>query len=441
MDLIFSLPGLLSFALLAASLLFFARSVELGALSLPCIMALTSLTYFFVMPAVRLSVGDNGFLGMYFNRDALEWMHWSVLLYAAGAVFAFARGMRTLRLNPAVPRPHDPPLNNAILILLAALAVLGLIAQILAGRLNIEGITSAVEGTEGGFTLRFLNLFFTMMIPLTLIYLVRENFSTRSLIVLGIVSLIILQAAFRYRIVILGLGAVGAFAMLRGFRVHVPYLLGAAVGGIIVLNMIGMARKGRGSGIDLAIVEGMSWSDLFTSFGGEIGIVYVLSYTAQSPLPDFAFLEPWLVGIARLVPTFLWPDKPTAEYLTHFIAGFGVANADKAGIAAPQHVEMLLQFGWWGVLPLAFLYFSIACWLVKQCHRCGREARIAGCAMIPAFFGFYMQTRGYFFQILADGLFLFAPIFLAHAGLGRRRTEAPSQRMSVRGRSSMQVRT
>ena len=39
---------------------------------------------------------------------------------------------------------------------------------------------------------------------------------------------------------------------------------------------------------------------------------------------------------------------------------------------------------------------------------------VAGCSLAPVFFGFYMQTSGYFFQILSDGLFIFGPIFLVH---------------------------
>jgi hypothetical protein len=100
--------------------------------------------------------------------------------------------------------------------------------------------------------------------------------------------------------------------------------------------------------------------------------------------------------------------------MRYFISGATVANADQAGVAAPQHVEMLLQFGWFGMVPLAFLYFSIAALLIYKLSRLGREARIAGCSMAPAFFGFYMQTRGYFFQVFADALFIFGPLFAMH---------------------------
>ncbi len=50
-------------------------------------------------------------------------------------------------------------------------------------------------------------------------------------------------------------------------------------------------------------------------------------------------------------------------------------------------------------------------WLVKAFAYRGYEARLVGCAIIPSYFGYYMQTRGYFFQIFVDGLFMLASAF------------------------------
>jgi len=103
--------------------------------------------------------------------------------------------------------------------------------------------------------------------------------------------------------------------------------------------------------------------------------------------------------------------------MRHIISGTTLPGAEYAGIAAPQHVEILVQMGWWGLFPLAFLYFSLAGWLVKSLAHRGYEARLAGCATVPPFFGYYMQTRGYFFATLADGLFMFVPLFLLNLNM------------------------
>ena len=48
-----------------------------------------------------------------------------------------------------------------------------------------------------------------------------------------------------------------------------------------------------------------------SSFSGEAGIVYTLGYIADHPLPNLVMFEPWTVGFARLIPSFIWTDKPT----------------------------------------------------------------------------------------------------------------------------------
>jgi hypothetical protein len=184
------------------------------------------------------------------------------------------------------------------------------------------------------------------------------------------------------------------------------------VGAVFLVNVLAQIRR-YGQGVDLSALEDASVGDFFSSFPGEIGIVFVTAYIAANPLPALAMFEPWTVALARLVPSFLWPDKPTADYTLYFAAGLTAEGADKAGVAAPQQVEMLLQFGWIGVPLLAFFYFSIAIWLVSRLHKLGREARIAGCSLVPVYFGYYMQTRGgYFFQIFADAIFVIGPLFL-----------------------------
>jgi hypothetical protein len=257
-------------------------------------------------------------------------------------------------------------------------------------------------------------------VPLTLILLIRERFSLRSLAALVLVLGVFLQAGFRFRILMLLTGAAGAFALQRGFKIGI---LRGAVGfalGLLLVNVIGAVRR-YGQGIDLSGLTSERFDSMTRSFGGEFSVVYAFDYITANPLPPPNWVEPWVVGVARLVPSFLWPDKPVAEYLTRVSAGAAVPGADKAGIAAPQHVEILFQFGWWGLLPMAFCYFWIAGWLVRRVAFTGRELRLAGCALIPFFFGYYMQTRGYFFQVLADGLFILGPLFILS---GRSRLQA-----------------
>lgn len=107
-------------------------------------------------------------------------------------------------------------------------------------------------------------------------------------------------------------------------------------------------------------------------------------------------------------------------------------GAEQAGIAATQHVEMLLQWGWLGLGPLSFLYFCIACLLLSRLHKLDRTVRIAGYSLVPAYFGFYMQTRGYFFQIFADAIFMLAPLYLLNLGSSLRLFASPRRAAGTR---------
>ena len=417
MELITTTMGLLTLIPLGFMFFFFASRSPLGALSLPSVTAMTSAIYFYVMPAVSLASGDDRFLGM--RLTSLEWVHAVVLLYILGALAAFLVFRRAFLINPAAPRPDEGRLNGLSLGFLWVLTIAMIVSQVELGRLNLLGSRNYELNADTSGQLSFLGEGYNLLVPLTLIFLIRRNFSLPSLLLLAPVLFVLAQAGFRFRIMILLAAVTVAFLLLRRIRIRASLIFLGATAGLFLVNLLGSVRR-YGEGIDLSGLQDVQWRTFFSSFGGEIGIVYVTSYVAGSPLPDLALFQPWLVGFARLVPSFLWPDKPMPDYLSPIIGGFTAAGVERAGIAPPQQVEMLLQFGWLGVPMLAFLYFAIATLLIGRLSRLSREARLAGIAIAPAFFGYYMQSRGYFFQIFADSLFFFAPCFLVSSRRARR---------------------
>jgi hypothetical protein len=70
---------------------------------------------------------------------------------------------------------------------------------------------------------------------------------------------------------------------------------------------------------------------------------------------------------------------------------------------------MLYRFGWFGVLGLALVHFSLITRLHSSVARLGRDARVARLSRIPPFFDYYMQSRGYFFQMSLEAIFAFRP--------------------------------
>jgi hypothetical protein len=153
-------------------------------------------------------------------------------------------------------------------------------------------------------------------------------------------------------------------------------------------------------------------------FGGELGPVFVLNDLTTRELPPLVGVDPWIIGFLRFIPAAIWPNKPEPYYFAYWYRGAYTQGAESAGIAAPHVAEILIQFGWGGVLPITFAYFVLILLFMKQAIHWQWAPSVSAITIIPSFFGFYMQTRGYFFQWLSDAVFVFGPLFL----LGRRRS-------------------
>lgn len=389
----------------------FQNNCVASSVSLPCFTILTSVIYFFIIPYTLVSDSSSNYLGIYLSD--MRWMQFAVLLYIAGMAVACRFFERNLKLNVAEKRVGERIYNPAIYYGLIIISFIGIFYLTFTNKLNLISSSDFTFDKSQINTFSFVNLVFNILIPLMLVFLIKRNFDLLSLFLMLILFWILLQTGFRYRILILAASAGTAFFIANNYRIRTLYTVGGAFVGVFLVNLLGMIRR-YGEGVDLSRLENVDVGSILTSFRGEAGIAFVMDYTARQPLPPLVTIEPWTVAIARLVPSFLWADKPQASYLENIVAGATTIRAEQAGAAAPQQVEMLFQFGWPGIPVLAFLYFGFAVLLLGWINRLGREARIAGFAMIPVYFGYYMQTRGYFSQILSDGLFFFLPLFMIH---------------------------
>lgn len=411
MSLVVSEFGMLTMAFMIYAYFVSARTFTLGAMSLPALMLSTSFIYFYLMPALSFTGRDAEFLGMHI--DSLQWPHLAVGLYAAGGVAACFAARGSLSVDPGIPYPKDRRVNMFMLTLLATSAVIATVTHVALGRMNIRASDDYQWSNDVG-EYAFINLFFTMMVPLSIVYLVRDKFGVRSLAALTAASFVLLMTGFRYRLIFMAFAVTAAFLILRGKRVRTAFVLPCLLLGLLANNAMVNART-YGAGVNLSKLSDVTPTEILQSFGGEVGPLFSFSFIADNPIAEFIMADPWSIAVARLIPSFLWKDKPTPDYLYISLGGFP-KYAKEAGVAAPQHVEMLLQFGWLGLPILAFIYFRLAIVLLDFLGRRGLEVRVAAFALVPVFFGFYMPTRGYFFQILSDGLFTFGPLFLLTVG-------------------------
>lgn len=407
---VFSPVGIVAFGLLGAIFCIASKRCILNGMSMPSIMALTSIAYFFVFPLQAARIGFDHFLGI--ELSELYSSHLVSILYAGGAAVAFFCFRRQLLKNPEIPRQGDGKgLNPYLFGVLCLLALTGLVYQVATEQLFL---TSSQSNKQADLhDMPFITEVFNLMIPLTVVWMIRRDFKWSAWAFFVPVLYVFLQVGFRFRMLILICAVLTSFCLVRKIRVSAPAVLVGAAFGLLILNFVGGLRT-YGLGLNLERLEDKSLRETAESSEGEFGVTFVTESIASRELPPPIYAEPWIVGLTILVPRVVWPDKPTAHYINDFSIYATSAGAEFAGIAALQHIEMLYQFGWAGVPILSFLYFSFATFLLYRISRLGRETRIAGCAMVPAFFGYYMQSRGYFAQIFTDGLFLFGPLFVMH---------------------------
>lgn len=418
MSIIFSLAGIITFVLLILIFAWGVRSTALGALSLPCIMALTSFIYFFLMPISHVISGNASFFGLVL--DDLDGVYLAVGLYALGAMAAMLLNRRILSKNPVDTYQRERTINLYALFAILALAISGVAAKVMLGLLNIGDDTDV---SSSAINVNFLQLSDSLLISTTLVVLLIDRFRFRSLALLAFTVSVFVLDGFRFRIVILLSAALISFAISKGIRIRSAYVFFGGIIAIIVLNAIGLSRS-YGSGIDLSRLGDRSLGELFGSFDAEIGPVFVLQHLTDNPPYNFIGLEPWYVAVTRFIPAFMWPNKPFPDYLLYYAWGFPDRHALTAGVAGTQQSEFFLQFGFLGLPFLAFGYYALALRLQRRLLFLSREARIAGTAILPAMIGFYSQQRGYTFQLLCELFFTLFPLFVMHWGISSTRVNS-----------------
>lgn len=393
-----------------------ALHAPLGSMSLPCITLLTSLIYFQILPAATLAGGDPGYFGIYMSD--MTWAHFAVLLYLSGAMLAFANNRQVVFAAPIEPRINGG-VNNDTFFLMWAIGLGTQVFQFALGKLNLLYEDNFNLDVNNIAQYAFLTLGNNLIVVLILVLLARERFSWRSIAALAAVLALFLQVGFRTPIIYVLGGGSSIWLAQRGIR---PRLVFGVVGSLVVAALafgLGAIRH-YGQGIDLSGLSEDNISAGASRGGGELGLAYVLDDVTRNPLPELNWHEPWSVGFFRLVPSFLWKDKPQVVTLKHMWDRM-TPDAEIAGVAGPQHVEFIYQFGWIGILPLAFLYFSLACWTIGKINARGGECRLVWATLAPIWFGFHMQGRGYFFQAFCECVVIVGTLYIVSADPKRAR--------------------
>lgn len=396
---------LISSLILGAIFFQLAKVSTQGFLSMPCLLLATCGFYFLYIPIAVLNFGDNYFMGLSIRRPVVFLA--SIWLYMAGALFGIKLGQG----SPVAAGTRTQPFERQPLRLEASfwlIAVSGCVYLSAVGVLQIIQLSAqiSVEGPE--FKLLFVLQSLNLLIPLTIIAAIRRGFDRWSAVLILLVFSVFMIAGFRYRLLILLFSLATAFMHLKGWKPRLSLFAPLGLLFLFSMNIIGQTRS-YGAGLSF---ENFNAADLFTiggSFGAEVGVSLATAYIAENVPADLFYFDPWIVGLARLIPSALWSEKPFPDYLYYILGGTDQIHAESAGIAFAQPGEILLQFGFFGVPVLAALYFTVASKISSTGAKWGGVYGLTLFSICPAFFGYYMISRGYFFQVLADGIFIVGP--------------------------------
>jgi hypothetical protein len=403
-----------AFALTCVAVVMQSRqSDRLRELSLVAITAATGMLYYLVIPAMALTAGRVEFLGMEMPGFADSGgLYLAALLYLVGAIIGVkvggsARGT-VLRADSIVSRLESRlSVEYFVLLFIALGAVAFLVAT---GQLALFG--GEVSWTLGNDNLLFLTQAYNVLIVLSLVYFVHDKGGAKGVVVVVAVAMLLVMVGFRFRLVLLCVGALTCFVLLGGRRPSL-WLLGAGGAfGVAALNVFGAIRSyGRGLNFGALQRDDANLVSLALDPGGEIGPFLVAHQAVLSEQYAASIgIDPWVIGVARLIPTAMWPQKPSAYYLTYSWDGFNYVEVATSGIAPPQLAEFFWQFGWFGLVPLSFVAFFLAAGIQRKMRSWRSVHGVVGVSLVPVFFGFYMQSRGYFSQIFTDAIVMFGSL-------------------------------
>lgn len=386
-----------------------AAAAPEGCLCLSCVLLVTTAFYFIYLPMTALLTGANYFMGLSIGSPIFLLV--VVWLYLFGALLGFDLATKIGSVTTQFCTGFPPRSFHRVEFVFWGCATLGCLLLVNVGALQFTESDLPQGGGGSEFKFLFVLQSLNLLIPLTLILSIRRRFDRLSLFVISVVLFLFLTAGFRFRLLILLFSLATAFVLINGWKPRLSIVAPLGFLFLISMNVIGQIRT-YGSGVSF---EGFNATDLLNtsgSFGGETGVILATAYIAENVPQKLYYFDPWIVAVARLIPSVVWPEKPTPDYLYYILSGTDTIHADSAGIAFSQPAEILLQFGYVGLAVVAAMYFAIAAKISSTGTKWAGVYGLALSSLCPAFFGYYMISRGYFFQILADGLFIIGPALL-----------------------------
>ena len=270
----------------------------------------------------------------------------------------------------------------------------------------------AGDGTDVGYLFSMIEWFVSGFLLLW----VSRGFRNRPLQLLHWLLLVIVfvSSAFRFRLFIFLVASLMLFYLRRRARPGVPMLLGSgavllfAAGWVSLMRVYFFSYGTVGTASPtIAMILKSALKDTW---------IFVTLAAVMEAIPryiNYVYADPLVYILILPVPRFLWPDKPSPEWLGLIGQAIGTRSSGIAGAAVPHFGEFYMAFGWAGI-AVSMLLFGIyirALWAFYQADPDdpGRQVIFA----IHNIWLFQVIIRGYIPQTVKEFCLFVLPAILA----------------------------
>lgn len=207
-----------------------------------------------------------------------------------------------------------------------------------------------------GYVINGMNLLI-VCVPMIVYLWRKKKISTLQLIFLLFIAFAVFTAAgFRYRLVLSGFAGLGMYYLSVNKRIKILPVLLLGIGFIAYMGILEVTRS-YGRGLDLSKAETNTLSDNILLGFNESAVFMATGLVMDKTNDRFDYigLDPVIQSIVSPIPRFLWPGKPTGNYLINIRKAYSADNYNLGvGQAILNYGEYYMSFGFFGIVGFAF---------------------------------------------------------------------------------------
>ncbi len=207
-----------------------------------------------------------------------------------------------------------------------------------------------------GYVINGMNLLMVAVPMIVYLWRKKKLGLVQTMLLLFVAFAVFSAAGFRYRLVLSGFSALSVFYLSVNKRIRILPVALLILGFIAYMGVIEVTRN-YGRGLDLSKVQNNSFSDNVLLGFKESAVFMATGLVMEKAGNNFEYIgfDPLIQSIVTPIPRFLWPGKPTGNYLVNIKKSYSMKNDNMGnGQAILNYGEYYMAFGFGGILFFGF---------------------------------------------------------------------------------------